>query len=400
MKKLSKRHRKLLIYKAVKGLRFRRISRRKSAKLSSYVTLWDGESEERALCLNPPTIPPKNIDFEENIKETLSFLKIIRDRLGKKKVTPRHRLTWIKKRKNKTPIINSYYDFSAIERLDIAPALVVAASYDRAKRMTGTVPPAVNYTQWSQSALQTFYEIGFFDLIGQKHHEKLKKEYEHKVDSNIRICRAISGRNADNLNVCSDSMSDILKFLTEDETIVEEYIPDINTAVSEAMINVSRHAYPQEYVTKSIYDTVNQWWVTARADKIKHTLNIVIYDQGASIPGTLPYRGWFKDMIDSYFNIFFPEFKYSSDHRLMDHEYINYSMKPGRTQTENPERGLGLPQMQSLTNLCEDGYIMVISRAGFYRYDKGTGITKHALPIELEGTLVEWHLSLPRRKAQ
>ncbi|MFT9092177.1 MAG: hypothetical protein ABF479_14440, partial [Gluconacetobacter sp.] len=127
-------------------------------------------------------------------------------------------------------------------------------------------------------------------------------------------------------------------------SIVEEYIPDINTAVSEAMINVSRHAYPQEYSVKSIYDTVNQWWITARADKINHTINIVIYDQGASIPGTLPYKGRFQEMVEVYIKPLLPEFKYSDDFRRMDHEYINYSMKPGRTQTQNPERGLGLPQ--------------------------------------------------------
>ncbi|MFT9091026.1 MAG: hypothetical protein ABF479_08500, partial [Gluconacetobacter sp.] len=213
MKKLSKRYRKILIYRALKGMHSRQVFRHKRTKSSSYVTLWDGISEERALCQSPPTTPPKNIDFEENIEETLSFLKVIRDRLGKKKTTPRHRLTWIKRRKNKKPIIKSYYDFSAIERLDIAPALVIAAAYDRAKRLTGSVPPAVNYTQWTKSAFQTLYEIGFFDLIGQKHHDKITKEYEDKLDSNIRICRAISGKNADNLNLCSDSMSELLKFL-------------------------------------------------------------------------------------------------------------------------------------------------------------------------------------------
>jgi hypothetical protein len=398
MKKLSARHKRLLVYRSRK--RLNRIKKRKLPKNKMFsVLLWDGEREEVAVCRIQPMPPPEQIDFDQNIIPTLDFLKSVRDRVGKKKTAGSRRLSWIRRYQNRPPQIGAFYDFGLIKNLAVAPALVVAASYDRAKRIVGTTPPAVNYTKWGQSALQTFYEIGFFDLIGQKQNNALVAEYERKASNQIKIVKAISGINANGLEHCSREISSLLDFLELDNEAVEFYIPEINTAISEAMINVAKHAYPEQYVSDSPYDTVNQWWMTARADRHASSITIVVYDQGASIPGTLPRRGWFKDIIQEFMEIFVQGFEYSEEARHMDHHYINYSMKPGKTQTKERERGLGLPQMRELIDQCKGGSLTIVSRSGLYRYSKHAGIESKLLPVELEGTLIEWHLSLPYRIA-
>ncbi|MBS1096272.1 hypothetical protein JK191_01515 [Gluconobacter sphaericus] len=396
MKKLSEKQRRHLIYKSRKNfIKLNKIKLKK--KNHSIISLWDGEREFSAECTGGAIMPPRIIDFEKNISETLLFLEIIKEKMGRKTIEGITNLSWTKKRRNKIPSVKSYYDFSKIEYISISSALVISASYDRAKRLTKSVPPAVNYLQWSPSATQTFYEIGFFDLIGQSHPQNIIDEYEKKHDSNIKIMKIISGTNANKLQESSERIRDILIFLVENNEETIEYIPNINTAISEAMINVARHAYPDSYVNETKYSTINQWWITAKANKKESTLTISIYDQGATIPGTLPNRGRIWDLVEYNLKRIIPDFIYSKNHRKLDHEYIAFAVKPGKTQTESRERGLGLPQMQDLVNMCDDGYISIISRCGYYRYDKTNGPTKRALTVELEGTLVEWHLKFPVR---
>ena len=135
--------------------------------------------------------------------------------------------------------------------------------------------------------------------------------------------------------------------------------------------------------------------MSARADRGSNKLTIVVYDQGATIPGTLPHRDWFQRQVSSIMKAIIPSFDYGKQ-RTIDHEFINYSMKKGKTQTGDAQRGLGLPQMRDLIDICPDGTLSVVSRQGLYRYAKGTGVFKCPLKIGLDGTLIEWELTLPR----
>lgn len=399
MKKLTLKYKKTLLYRSKKNLLRKKRNKSKSKGFSPFkVEVWDGVKSEMALCTKKPFNPPSIISLIDNPNETLTFLKYLRDRLGRKVVNDNRSPRWVEREGRLTPIIKSFIDFSKIEKLSVSCALIISSIYDRAKRITGLVPPAINYEQWNPAAFQVFYEIGLFSLIGHKKNHEILQKYNLNHNKNIKIIKSISGINANGLEECSKNITSLLEFLTGNQDIVEDLLPDINTAVSEAMINVAKHAYSDTYVKESPYDTVKQWWMTARADRKNATLTIVVYDQGETIPGTLPYKGWFqKFIVEVIRQAIDSKFVYKKQYRKMDHEYINYSMKPGRTQTEDRQRGLGLPQMQDLINRCPDGRLTIVSRSGLYRYEKGIGVHKRPLPLELEGTLVEWHLSLPIR---
>lgn len=399
MEKQTKRYKKFLLYKSNKEiLKRKKYKLRKKGFAPFEVKMWDGVNNETALCTKKPFNPPSCISLVENTDQTLIFLKHLRDRLGRKIRSHQLPPTWVDRRGRTTPVIKSFVDFSMIEDLSVSCALVIASIYDRAKRITGLVPPAINYEHWHPAAFQVFYEIGLFSLIGYKNNHKILETYQINHNPDVKIIKAISGVNANGLGECSKEIQDLLGFLTGNQDISENFLPDINTAISEAMINVAKHAYSDAYVLDSPYDTVKQWWMTARADRRTAKLTIVVYDQGETIPGTLPYKSSFqKAVVGLIRQTVNPSFVYSRQYHKMDHEYINYSMKPGRTQTEDRQRGLGLPQMQDLINRCPGGRLTIVSRAGLYIYGKGTGVHKRALPLDLEGTLIEWHLTLPTR---
>lgn len=402
MKKLSAKQRATQVWRARRGNNSNKKSRwrqKNSVKFKPFeVSLWDGTAERVALCLRPPKIPPQNINFAEDVEETLIFLKNIRDGLGKRRQKSRKMPIWLKERDHKIPTISGFFDYSKINTISISAALVLASCYDRAKRLTNRVPPAINYADWPSQVFQTLYDVGFFEFIGHSGEmgtSVLGEVYRRKSADHVQIMSAITGRNANGLEACSIEIERLLKFISPLKNDAGDLLPEINTAISEAMINVSRHAYPDEFVESSVYDTVGQWWMTARADQGLRRLTIVVYDQGATIPGTLPHRAWFQNTIENVMRAVIPAFIYDDTRRTHDHEYINYSMQKGKTQTGERERGLGLPQMRELIDLCRDGTLTVVSRAGLYRYSKGTGVSKRPLQTELEGTLVEWELFLP-----
>ncbi|GGG60020.1 hypothetical protein GCM10011415_02440 [Salipiger pallidus] len=342
--------------------------------------------------------PPHLINFEDGIEDTLLFLKSIREKMGRKRSPSSNRVNWVKEIPNRLPRISTFYDFSKIESISVSAALVIASCYDRARRMSGITPPAINYGEWPQDVFQVLHDVGFFEFVG---HVGVGSGIPVHIGgvSGRKVTSAVSGTNANGLEECSDRVLELLRFLSVDDEYAEQLLIDINSVVSEAMINVARHAYPKEFVENSEYDTIGQWWFAAQADRDKREIRVVVYDQGATIPGTLPQREWFKHAVETIMRSVVPDFDYDRDkaERIGTHDqhYINYSMKKGKTQTQDPQRGLGLPQMQSLIDLCDDGSISIVSRYGFYRYSKGTGITKSGLSTELEGTLVEWRLSLP-----
>ncbi|MCP3895083.1 MAG: ATP-binding protein, partial [Bacteroides sp.] len=362
------------------------------------VEVWDGKDVEQVVCLYPPEKPPSVICFNDNINDTLKFFRRLNQLVGSRKVRDIGVSNWIIRKHNRLPRIKRYIGFEEIEVLSTAPALILAAVYERAKVATGEVPPAINFPNWSPQAFQTLYEIGFFEIVGHAPAEKIREVYVEKLDSSYKVSKTITGKNADGLEQASDVVLELLNYLSVDQTVAETLIKDINSAVSEAMINVARHAYREEFVAQSTKVCLKQWWMSARADRSANTLTIAVYDQGETIPGTLPKREWYQETVEKAMRSVIPDFVYASQQRTIDHEFINYSMKKGRTQTGESRRGLGLPQMQDLIEACPDGTLSILSRQGLYMYGKNVGVYKQRLDLELEGTLVEWKLTLPKGK--
>lgn len=393
MKKLKPHQAKNTVKKSRLGNKPRR--RKNRAKLNKEifiplnVTAWNGETVENIICLRKPTNPPKILSFHDNIGQTLKFLRQVKN--GVHSRSRDANINWIERPKGKTPRINNYIEFCEIEHISPSVALVLAAIYERAKVAIGKTPPAINFENWGQQVFQTFYEIGFFEIIGHNTALEIIEFYDERVDASYRVSKTITGSNANELQTASDIVVSLLRYLELSEAISDTIITEVNGAISEAMINVSRHAYPDSFIGSQSSICLKKWWMTAKASKADNRLTIALYDQGATIPGTLPKQVWYQEMVSTVMNKLAP----FSAPRIVDHEFINYSMLRGNTQTGHAGRGLGLPQMQELIDSCTDGRLTVISRQGLYRYDKNAGVFKQRLDMALEGTLIEWELTLP-----
>jgi hypothetical protein len=159
-------------------------------------------------------------------------------------------------------------------------------------------------------------------------------------------------------------------------------------AMIEAVGNVCGHAYPGKLSSS----TVDRWWMTGAVDTVNRRTTAVIFDQGVSIPGSLPnwtrYAGVIRRLLAAF--KFVPNL---SDHRY-DGAAISVAVEESVSSTGEAHRGHGLAQMKTFVDLCRDGYLRIMSRKGEVIFRPGGNpiITTHSASIG--GTLIEWNVSL------
>lgn len=390
MKKLTLRYRRWLIRRSRYGQRTKqRGSGRSRSRNSRIVTAWYGDRVERVLCVREPRIPPSEICLVSNPLETLSFLDGWRERHAiKSNVVNPKRYNWVRqaKRKGQLSRIKGYVDYSKINYISTAMALIIAAEYDRARRLIESVPPTINLDEWNSRVFSKLYELGFFEIVGLS--EGVDSLYHD--DGDIRTMRIVSGRNAADLQSASENLIELSRYIDEDGPIGEEVLKALNSALSEAMVNVSRHAYPEDH--NFAYKHVGAWWMTAAADRGNRSLTVVMYDQGASIPVTLPKKSKWRAARDFVL-------RNMSTHKSFEYQddatYIEGAMRLGETQTGEPGRGEGLPQMMELIDVCRSGALTIWSRGGVCRYTQNGGTVGGNYEHSVGGTLIEWIIRLP-----
>lgn len=284
------------------------------------------------------------------------------------------------------PRIRTYVDFSKIEYLSTGAAVIIAASYDRMATLVGSTPPTINLDRWSHAVFSKLYELGFFEIVGLTSDVA---ESRYRDRGQLRTMRLLSGR-ALKVEEFEASMLPLWNFLLEGGTSPEEAVIALNTALSEAMTNVTNHAYPSYHTFE--YRHVGKWWVTAEANRDTRELTVVIYDQGATIPvtyprQTLPMRAW--TLLESLFQAS-PSSRFGKDSA-----YIYTAMQVGMSRTDQANRGLGLANMRELIDIIGAGRMTIYSRGGVCTYEPGVGFERDTLESSVGGTLVEWTLRLP-----
>lgn len=375
-----------------------RVARRASVRMDNspwrprIVRAWTGDGIEDVLCTKGVNHPPKVICFNSNSEETLHFMANLREKLAIRKLsTGLQKKVWLR-RKSKRGLrqIAFFTDYSGITQISTAAAVVLAAEYDRARRIMESAPPTINLDEWSDAAFTTLFELGFFEIVGLT--PDTEQRYADSQSGDVRTMRMISGANSNELRDVSERILELSRFIDADGPITSEVVKALNSALGEAMINVARHAYPADF--ESQYVQVERWWIAASANRAERRLNVVVYDQGASIPWTLPKQTWasiFHGIVAKAAGTL-PDVGYPHDA-----DYIEYSMGEGRTQTGEQGRGEGLPQMKDFVRICGAGSLTILSRGGkcCYRPEQTT-LAKQLLIMPIDGTLIEWEMQLPR----
>jgi anti-sigma regulatory factor (Ser/Thr protein kinase) len=283
------------------------------------------------------------------------------------------------------PRVGTYFDFSYPTEISTGAAVVLAAEYERVRRFANETPFTVDLDRWNEGVFRKLFQLGFFEIVGitpQRQDVLIE-------DGDTRTMQIVSMQNADDLERVDRALQALGRFLNPASSIPENVIIELLTGLSEAISNVTNHAYPSDYEPE--YPHIGRLWISATADRNNQSLTVVIYDQGVTIPVTYP-RIARIEKVENYLGRALKQrraFEFQNDGT-----YIRAAMKYGGSRTDHDYRGKGLPQMIEVIDRLGRGKMTVISRGGWCYRDARGRLRSGAVPFSIGGTLVEWELEL------
>lgn len=372
------------------GSRTTRIVSRVPRYHSAPVRIWQGGEPEYAVCVAPPIAPPATMCFSTNRNETTEFFDGVRRRMFRNMRRGKNEFV-SRKSPRSVPRISSYVDFAKVDEISIAAAVVLAAEYERMKEFVGDVPPTVNLHEWQENVFRTLAQLGLFNILG--HVDGIDREL--KEDGPTLTMPIFSAPKADSLGEIDESLTKLCEFIIggaeELPRQLDEAVMRLLTTISEAITNVTQHAYLEGIQYE--YQPVGRFWVAATAHRDKKSLTVVVYDQGASIPVTYPRLNRSEKIVRFLRRAIRvnPEFEYENDGT-----YIRAAMRYGGSRTDRVYRGKGFPQMYELLKATGLGKLVVRSRGGWCERTANGRHRSGYLGTSIGGTLLEWTVDLSR----
>jgi hypothetical protein len=373
LRKISSRHRRLLIKRAVEGNR-RRLRRSAGAlggKASRELARaafnrWrktlpapqDHQYPDQKLrILTPPTV----LSIVDHYETTLSFMLAIRDAASRKTNSISRFNRW-----------RGLIDLAKIQDIDPATGLILAAELDRWRSRSLT-----SYEEtWHENVRQFFSDAGLFDLLGLKPKDIHSKAAAAPRRQMLKYRRGTQpdGRQADQLR------ADLVALVGAP---FGPRVP-INNALAEAMTNSYHHAYPEGEPWWPPRRE-REWWATGGWTPTTGTIQLILYDRGVGIPRTLPRSKHWSTAIPVLDRL---------DPERSDAGLIEAALELRRTSTAVPGRGRGLYEMAEWIDQSGTGFLRIISGKGMVVYRPGGAKERRILPAAFSGTLVEWEVNV------
>ena len=304
---------------------------------------------------------PEDFSLESNFKGVMQVLGDIRKYSGRDR--------------NERP----YIDFRDIRNLSLPAALTLAAELYRWNHLSirkNRKLQTVDVGEWEPKVRRLLADIGFFELLQAQYPKDLADKDAHSIDT--RYVKYRTGNKADGeafYRLREEELENVAGELPRKQYLY--------AAVTEAMINVVQHAYESDNQRSS---QLPNWWLSASYNKQDGCITIMIYDQGAGIPKTLPRK--FGERIREY---------------VIDDDahMIQAAHELSRTASGLDYRGHGLERdvRGYFKDLDCEGHYRVISLKGEYLYKRDAeGEISEDLKNHksaLYGTLIEWKLTIP-----
>lgn len=268
-------------------------------------------------------------------------------------------------------------DFDSLRNISTSAALVLTAElskWDDAIRQK--LRPFV--AGWDKSILLRFYELGFFELFTNNPMREV--DTIERESSDVSLVKYIKGECGDN------AKTRLLKASLHE--IVGENIRKwifLNTGLTEAITNVSHHAYPNSGVTEA-----KNWYLSGGFNHRTKELKIVFYDQGVGIPKSLPASDVWEKLLVRLSGLSLIE-------RKKDEVLLKAAVELDRTSTQSSDRGKGLQDMLEFVKQRQNGYLSILSQRGMYRFSMENGkahVKSEHFDNPILGTLIIWKVTL------
>lgn len=288
------------------------------------------------------------------------------------------------KHRSKLPRMKGYFDFSEVKHISTGAALVLASIYDVRKVLQGLDQQAVGLANWDPDVRQTMRDLGFFGLLG------IEQAVPDLPNKDTLTAKFRAGAKIDPTEV-QGSESVLENIFTFMEAMNANTVP-LYSAIMEAMNNVRDHAYPEYRFHGRRH--VKNWWFTASANRATGRLSVAFYDQGISIPVSLPRTRGLKNLAEVFLKDF--SLRYNPQDPKFDGPAIEAAMKAAASTTNEPNRGWGLYKIRQMVDSLPGGKLRILSRHGEFVASVGQKPMINFKANPLQGTLVEIEASFAK----
>jgi len=318
--------------------------------------------KKKSLKLILPSVMNFSSEYDKTIQHITAIRKLVETKIS---LSPTYKLGFV--------------DFSELKNISTSAALVLTAElskWDDAVRQRLT--PKIN--TWDKSILKKFHDLGFFELFNKS--KGLKIDTSNITDKDVKFVRYLKGKCGD-IQKTLELKEEIIKVVGEK---VSKWVI-LQGGLSEAITNVSQHAYPADLGFK---DKDKNWYLTGSYDETRKVLKIVFYDQGIGIPKSLPASQIWEKII-------LVLSKLTKNEQKKDEVLLKAAVELDRTSTGEQDRGKGLQDLLDFIRERGDGYLSIMSLHGLYKHEILGGKTKiktENFPMPVCGTLIIWSASL------
>ncbi|MGN7611832.1 hypothetical protein ACQZV8_07075 [Magnetococcales bacterium HHB-1] len=271
-------------------------------------------------------------------------------------------------------------DFSKLEFINPTTALVFASELDF-WRSTLKTRLFVKKEQWNKQPLSLFSKLGLFDLLNVASPLKGERENKNELIFKFRTGARLQGRESNNEKQAMDLEDALIEqignFPGQD---------NLYAGLTEAMNNVSSHAYPESKEYENFPYIRKRWWMTGSYAFKERKLTIIFYDQGVGIPKTVKSLVG-ANKIENFFRHF--------GSKDSDGARIKVAVEYGKTATGLRERGKGLKDILRVADRAGNATLRILSGYGQYKYSPSE--KEHILNFRtfLKGTLIQWEIDVP-----
>lgn len=162
-------------------------------------------------------------------------------------------------------------------------------------------------------------------------------------------------------------------------------------SVTEALVNVTQHAYTQPRMDGTGEDDERGWWMFIRPEP--HQLSISFCDLGIGVPHTVPnspkHAGWLASRMATVARAI-------GVRSHSDAELIRVTVDEKRSRLRLEHRGNGFANMLEAINAAGNGQLMITSNRGAYMY-KLNGAAEETKSqnyrSSIYGTVISWQFS-------
>ncbi|MGI6854353.1 hypothetical protein [Mesorhizobium sp. 1B3] len=326
---------------------------------------------------------PEVFCLDSNAEETLTFLAKMRENLLSRAVQRVDR----KGRKGaRGKPISRYYDLATMRYISPTAGLILAALYHRAKSITGQKLHTINEHLWAPEVRRTLRSVGFHEFLDMQ-----KPALDGGLTSPVIIQKFTSGSQADGKPV--GKLQEALTKLLPDELGEKLLAAEPYGGMFEAILNSHSWAYPADHDWD--YPPLRNWWLTGAVDTATGRVTVAVFDQGISIPVSLPHwKHWGK--VEERAKKILARLRLTEpiEHFSNDGYAIRLAMTIAKSQTNLPQHGKGLHTMVEVAQRARHGRLRIISRNGEYVWETGKRPQMLAYGNPIGGTLVEWTLDL------